>query len=228
MQAIHVKVPGPCQALQLVEIPLPIPRDNEVRVKAHFIGISSADILIRKGVYSWMPALPAIPGNEMVGVIDAIGSKVKQDLNGQVVLVSSRELDFRGGCYAQAICVPAASVFVLPKSINPIDAICLPNYQLAGAILYHSGIRLPKSLVIYGAAGGVGFAISQLAKADGVQVISIVSSEEKKTFVKNSGIQFVLNRTQDDLRQKVIEITGGTGVDLVCAMGGDESGSDAA
>ncbi len=222
MQAIQVKVPGPCQALKLVEIPLPIPRDDEVRVKAQFIGISSADILIRKGVYSWMPALPAIPGNEMVGVIDAIGSKVTQDLHGQVVLVSSRELDFRGGCYAQAICVPAASVFVLPKSINPIDAICLPNYQLAGAILHHSGISLPKSLVIYGAAGGVGFAISQLAKADGMEVISIVSSEKKKTFVKNSGIEFVLNRTQDDVRQKVMEITGGIGVDLVCAMGGDD------
>ena len=222
MQAIQVKVPGACEALQLVEIPLPIPRDNEVRVKAQFIGISSADILIRKGVYSWMPALPAIPGNEMVGVIDAVGSKVNPDFHGQVVLVSSRELDFRGGCYAQAICVPAASVFVLPKSINPIDAICLPNYQLAGAILYHSGIRPPKSLVIYGAAGGVGFAISQLAMADGMQAISIVSSEEKKTFVKNSGIQFVLNRTQDDVRQEVMEITHGTGVDLVCAMGGDD------
>ena len=222
MQAIQVKVPGDCQALQLVEIPLPIPRDNEVRVKAQFIGISSADILIRKGTYGWMPALPAIPGNEMVGVIDAIGSKVNQDLHGQVVLVSSRDLDFRGGCYAQAICVPAASVFVLPKSINPIDAICLPNYQLAGAILHHSGIHRPKSLVVYGAAGGVGFAISQLAMADGMQVISIVSSEEKKAFVKDSGIQFVLNRTQDDLRKEVMEITGGVGVDLVCAMGGDE------
>ena len=85
MQAIQVKVPGGCQALEVVEIPLPIPRNNEVRVKAQFIGISSADILIRKGIYSWMPALPAIPGNEMVGVIDAIGSKVNPDFYGQVV-----------------------------------------------------------------------------------------------------------------------------------------------
>ena len=222
MQAIQVKVPGGCQALEVVEIPLPIPRNNEVRVKAQFIGISSADILIRKGIYSWMPALPAIPGNEMVGVIDAIGSKVNPDFYGQVVLVSSRELDFRGGCYAQAICVPATSVFALPKSINPIDAVCLPNYQLAGAMLYHSGIRLPKSVAIYGAAGGVGFAITQLAMANGMQVISIVSSEEKKVFVKNSGVRFVLNRNQDDLVKEVMQITDGQGVDLVCAMGGKD------
>jgi NADPH:quinone reductase len=222
MQAIQVKVPGDCQALEVVEIPLPKPRDHEVRVKAQFIGISSADILIRKGIYSWMPALPAIPGNEMVGVIDAIGSKVNPDFHGQVVLVSSRELDFRGGCYAQAICVSAASVFILPKSINPIDAVCLPNYQLAGAMLYHSGIRPPKSVVIYGAAGGVGFAISQLAMADGIQAISIVSSDEKKDFVKKSGIQFVLNRNQDDLVKEVMEITDGQGVDLVCAMAGKD------
>ena len=132
MQAIQVKIPGGPQALEVVAIPLPTPAEYEVRVKAHFIGISSADMLIRKGTYGWMPPLPAIPGNEMVGEIDAIGSKVHPDLLGQVVLVSSRELDFRGGCYAQAICVPAQSVFTLPKTVKPVDVVCLPNYQLAG------------------------------------------------------------------------------------------------
>ena len=222
MQAIQVKVPGTSGALEVVDIPLPIPRENEVRVKAKFIGISSADILIRKGVYSWMPPLPAIPGNEMVGVVDAIGSKVDQDLYGQLVLVSSRELDFRGGCYAEAICVPATSLFLLPKKINPIDAVFLPNYQLAGAILYHSGVNSPKSVAVYGAAGGVGFGISQLALADGIQTISIVSSEEKKSFLKKAAIPHVLNRNKDHLLQEIMEITHGKGVDLVCAMGGDD------
>lgn len=220
MKAIQVKIPGGPQALEVVTIPLPAPAEYEVRVKAHFIGISSADMLIRKGTYGWMPPLPAIPGNEMVGEIEAIGSKVHPDLLGQVVLVSSRELDFRGGCYAQAICVPAQSVFTLPKTVKPVDAVCLPNYQLAGAILYHSGVRLPRSVLVFGAAGGVGLAISQLAQADGIQTISVVSSMEKRSFVEEAGIEHVLIRNQDHLIHEVMKITQSQGVDLVCAMGG--------
>jgi NADPH2:quinone reductase len=177
-------------------------------------------MLVRKGVYNWMPPLPAIPGNEMAGIADVLGQNVTGVNVGQRVLVSSRELAFRGGCYAQAICVPAAALFLLADAIAPKDAVSLPNFQLAGALLYESGVRKPCSIVAYGASGGVGMALLQLAKCDGIAPIGIVSSAEKRAFVERAGIEHVLIRGKDDLRERILALTGGRGVDVVYAMGG--------
>jgi NADPH2:quinone reductase len=136
------------------------------------------------------------------------------------VLVSSRELPFRGGCYAQAICVPAEALFPLPEAIAPNDAVSLPNYQLAGALLYESGVRKPRSIVAYGASGGAGMALLQLAKCDGIAGIGIVSTEAKREFARRAGIASVLIRGKDDLRERVMALTGGGGVDVVYAMAG--------
>jgi NADPH2:quinone reductase len=220
MNVIQMQKGGGPEVLELAEKPLPEPAASEVRVRAEAIGISSADMLVRKGIYSWMPPLPAIPGNEMAGIVDALGRDVTDVRVGQRVLVSSRELSFRGGCYAQAICVPAASLFLLPQTIAPNDAVCLPNYQLAGALLYESGVRKPRSIVAYGASGGVGMALLQLAKADGIATIGIVSTEEKRAFVQRAGIEHVLIRGKDDLRERVMALTGNRGVDVVYAMAG--------
>jgi NADPH2:quinone reductase len=177
-------------------------------------------MLVRKGTYNWMPPLPAIPGNEMAGVVDALGPGASGTRPGQPVLVSSRELPFRGGCYAEAICVPAASLFPLLSAIAPNDAVSLPNYQLAGALLYESGVRKPRSIVAYGASGGVGMALLQLAACDGIAAIGIVSTEEKRAFARRAGIENVLIRGKDDLPERVMALTGGRGVDVVYAMAG--------
>jgi NADPH2:quinone reductase len=156
----------------------------------------------------------------MAGTVDALGRGVNSVRIGQRVLVSSRELPFRGGCYAQAICIPAESVFPLPDAIAPNDAVSLPNYQLAGALLYESGVRKPRSIAVYGASGGVGTALLQLAKCDGIAGIGFVSTEEKRAFARQAGIASVLIRGKDDLRERVMALTGGHGVDVVYAMGG--------
>lgn len=220
MKVIQMQKPGGPDVLEVVEKPLPEPAAGEVRVRAQAIGISSADMLVRKGVYNWMPPLPATPGNEMAGTVDALGRGVSGVRIGQRVLVSSRELPFRGGCYAQAICVPAEAVFPLPEAIAPNDAVSLPNYQLAGALLYESGVRKPRSIAVYGASGGVGTAILQLAKCDGIAGIGFVSTEEKRAFARQAGIESVLIRGKDDLRERIMNLTGGRGVDVVYAMGG--------
>lgn len=220
MIVIQMRKPGGPEVLEVAERPLPEPAAGEARVRAQAIGISSADMLVRKGTYNWMPPLPAIPGNEMAGTVDALGAGVTGVRVGQRVLVSSRELPFRGGCYAQAICVPAAALFPLPESIAPNDAVSLPNYQLAGALLYHSGVARPRSVIAYGASGGVGMAILQLAKCDGIEAIGVVSTEEKRAFVRRAGIEHVLIRGTDDLRERVMALTGHRGVDVVYALGG--------
>src|SRR5215210_998529 len=98
MKAIQVKVPGGPEALELVDIPVPALREGQVLVRAHAIGVGKPDVLIRNGTYRWMPPLPAIPGGEMVGHIDAIAPDVSGLKIGQPVLVSSRDLPVRGGC----------------------------------------------------------------------------------------------------------------------------------
>ncbi|HEV7803049.1 MAG TPA: zinc-dependent alcohol dehydrogenase family protein [Burkholderiales bacterium] len=222
MKVIQLSVPGGPEVLRLVECALPEPAANEVRVRAQAIGISSADILVRNGTYKWMPPLPAVPGNELVGVIDAKGAEVSGLQLGQKVLVSSRELPQRGGCYAQAICVPAAALYLLPDSIAPHDAVSLPNYQLAGALLYDSGVRKPETIVVYGASGGVGSALIQLARSDGIRAIGIVSSEKKRAFARAAGAEDVLIRGEDNVRDEVMALTGARGVDVVYAMAGKD------
>jgi NADPH2:quinone reductase len=220
MKVVEMRAPGGPEVLEVAEKPLPEPAAGEVRVRALAIGVSSADMLVRKGVYNWMPPLPATPGNEMAGTVEALWSGVNGVRVGQSVLVSSRELPFRGGCYAEAICVPADALFPLPAAIAPNDAVSLPNYQLAGALLYESGVRKPRSIVVYGASGGVGTALLQLASCDGIAGIGIVSTEEKRAFAKRAGIEHVLIRGKDDLFEGVMGLTGGSGVDVVYAMGG--------
>jgi NADPH2:quinone reductase len=220
MKLIQMQKPGGPEVLEVAEKPLPEPAAGEVRVRARAIGISAADTLVRKGVYNWMPPLPATPGNEMAGTVDALGPGVSGVRAGQAVLVSSRELPFRGGCYAEAICVPAAALFRLPESIAPNDAVSLANYQLSGALLYHSGVTKPRSIVAYGASGGVGSALLQLAKCDGMQAIGIVSAEDKRAYARRAGIEHVLIRGKEDLPGRVKALTGGRGVDVVYAMAG--------
>jgi NADPH2:quinone reductase len=139
---------------------------------------------------------------------------------GKKVLVSSRELPRRGGCYAQAICVPAAAVYRLPDAVSPQDAVTLPNHQLAAAMLYESGIRTPASILIHGAAGGVATAVIQRALADGIEVIGTVSSEEKRAFARAAGAPHVILRGEGNVRDEVMALTAGRGVDVVFAMAG--------
>ena len=107
MKAIQVQVPGGPDSLLLVDLPDPLPGPGQVRVKAHAIRVGRPDVLIRQGTYKWMPPLPAVPGAELAGVVDAIGEGVTQWQLGDRVLVSARELAQRGGCYAEAIHVGA-------------------------------------------------------------------------------------------------------------------------
>lgn len=220
MKVIQIDTPGGPEILHAVERPLPQPADREIRVRALAIGVGSADTLIRNGTYQWMPPLPAVPGNEMAGVVDALGSQVTGYATGQQVLVSSRELPQRGGCYAEAICVPASALYALPTTISPHDAVTLPNYQLAGALLYESGVRPPTSILIHGGAGGVATALIQLCRADGILPIATVSTEEKRAFARAAGAPHVIHRGTQDVREEVMALTAGRGVDVVYAIAG--------
>jgi NADPH2:quinone reductase len=215
MKVVHLRQTGGPEVLEYTNVPLPEPGPQEVRVRAHAIGVGKPDVLIRQGSYKWMPPLPAVPGNELAGVVEAVGSGVSSALMGTRVLVSSRELAQRGGCYAEAVCVPASAVYALPDAVSFDDAVSMPNVQLAGALLYESGARPPKSVVVHGAAGGVAGALIQLAQADGLLAIGTVSGADKFDFAQACGAHHLINRAKQNVQDAVLALTNGRGVDMV-------------
>ncbi|WP_395703048.1 zinc-binding dehydrogenase [Aquabacterium sp.] len=215
MKAIVIRQPGGLDALELAELPRPEPGPGQVRVKAVAIGVGRPDALMRSGRYKWMPPLPAIPGNEIAGVVEALGPDTGGVAVGDRVLLSSRELPQRGGGYAEYALAPAAALYALPPAITFDDAVSLPNFQLAQALLFGCGSAVPpRSVLLTAAAGGVASAMVQLARAHGLQVIATASSAAKRAFVRDNGADLVLDPAASTLAEQVREATAGRGVDL--------------
>src|SRR3954452_5781639 len=216
MKAVLVHRPGGPEALQYQDVPTPQLGDNDVLIRAETFGVGQPDKLIRSGVYKWMPPLPANPGNDVAGRIEAVGRRVSGISIGQKVLLSARDLAQRGGCYAELVAAPADAIHLLPEQVDLEAAVCLTNYQVAWALLNECGAaRPPKSVLVIGAAGGVGSALVQLAKLAGMTVIGTVSSEEKAAFARAMGADGIIYYRSEDVVARVRELTGGRGVDLV-------------
>lgn len=217
MQVVRVHQPGGPEALCIEQVPLPLPGPGEVRVQSLAIGVGRPDVLIRQGTYKWMPPLPAIPGAELAGVIDAVGEQVTSRQVGQRVLVSSRDLAQRGGCYVQSIVVPADAPYVLPDAIAFNDAVSLPNLQLALALMQAASpghTPNPGSVLITGAAGGVATMLSQVARHNGFKTIGTARSEDKRNFALANGFDVVLDANPMTLVDQVMSATGNAGVHL--------------
>lgn len=226
MLAIQVFVPGGPDALTLVDLPEPMPTAGQVRVRAQAIGVGRPDVLIRNGTYKWMPPLPAVPGAEMAGVIDAVGPGVTRWREGDRVLVSARELTERGGCYAQALLVPQDAPFGLPAELDPNTAINAPNLQLAHALFLASAAAQAQSVLITGAAGGVATMLAQLARHKGLSVYGAVRSQAKRAFALAHGFDEVFNTASNGLPDSVRSATNGRGVDLAFDPIGGQSLTD--
>jgi NADPH2:quinone reductase len=216
LKVVLLRAPGGPEVLEVCEAPIPEPGENEVLIEAEAFGVGQPDVLIRKGIYMWMPPLPANPGNDLAGRIAGVGRGVSGIGLGQKVLLSARDLARRGGCYAEYVAVPAEAVHVLPENVDLEQAVALANYQVAHALLHETaGPRVPGSVLVVGAAGGVGSALVQLAKLAGMTVIGTVSGPEKAEFARAMGADYIVNYRQRPGPEAVLELTGGQGVDLV-------------
>jgi NADPH2:quinone reductase len=216
VRTVVVRTPGGPDALETIERPLPSPTPGQIRIRTRAMGVSRPDVLIRKGIYSWMPPLPASPGNELTGIVDAVGAGVERLRVGQAVLLSARDLPVRGGCYTEAICVPANAVYPLPDGADLDKAVVLPTYLVAYAMLHDMDARHgAQSVFISGAAGGIGGALVELCNGLGLVVIGSVGSDEKGAHALSLGASRVVNYRTERLVARVMEITGGRGVDLV-------------
>jgi len=216
MRAIRLERPGGPEALEYVDVPTPKPGPGEVLVKAHAIGVCWPEVLVRRGTYAWMPPLPAIPGIEMSGVVAEIGPGVSGLSLGQPVYVSARELPHRAGCYAEYIVVGEHVPYVIPPGVDLDLAATLANYQVAYHLL-HSAPRgfQYESVLVQTAAGGVGSAAVQLARAAGKRVIAVAGSDEKCKFALEQGAAVAINYRDGAVKARVAAATDGVGVDLI-------------
>jgi NADPH2:quinone reductase len=221
MKLVQFKTPGAASVLEIVEVPKPEPKPGEVLVRAVAIGVGMPDIMIRRGIYNWMPPLPGTPGTEMSGFVETVGPGVTHFHHGQRVVVSARDRPHRGGCYAEYNATPESSVYALPDGADMDQAAALANYQVAYHLLYDCvAVKPGQWVLIQGAAGGTGSALVDLARHAGLRSIGTASGSKKLDFIRALGVERAIDRQRDDIAAAVAEATGGRGVDVIMDFAG--------
>lgn len=229
MKALLSTAPGGPETLTLEEIPEPVPGKGEVLVKVAACAINFPDTLMIRDLYQTKPPRPFAPGSEVAGVIAAIGDGVEGWNVGDRVIA----LTIWGGLQEKVV-VPPRSLFALPDSL-PMTGACtlLMTYAtVIHGLTDRARIAPGETLLVLGAAGGVGMAAVELGKALGARVIAAVSSEDKAVAVRGAGADEVvvyprapLDKDQSKaLAEQFKQACGPNGADVVCdIIGGDYS-----
>ncbi|HEX7775103.1 MAG TPA: NADPH:quinone oxidoreductase family protein [Parvibaculum sp.] len=219
------KLGGP-EVLVYEDIPDPTPKEGEVLIKIDACGMNFADVMRRRGdPYPQPSPTPFILGVEVAGTVAALGKGVTSIEVGTPVLATPGD-----GGYAQYICVPAAAVIPLPAGVDPVVAAALVAHGLTAALALREAAKLKEgeSVLIEAAAGGVGSFLVQLAKLYGAgKVIAAASSPEKRAAAERLGADASVDYTQPGWAEKVRELTGGRGVDVVIEMAGGDIAAQA-
>ncbi|MEU6380083.1 zinc-binding dehydrogenase [Streptomyces sp. NPDC046909] len=216
MRAVEIKAYGGPEVLQVVDVDVPEPGPGQVSVDVAYAGINFADLKARETGYR-VPSLPFRPGLEVSGRVRALGAGVTGLTVGQEVAALSA-----GGAYAEVVVTDAATVFPVPSGVGLRTAATLPTVLPTSYALVHSVGRLQpgETVLVQGAAGGIGTVAGQLAKAAGATVLGVVSSAGKAGFAKEHGAYdevFV-----GDFEKAVRDATDGRGADLALdPVGGD-------
>jgi NADPH2:quinone reductase len=216
MRAVQiVTLDGPA-AVRVVDLPDPEPTEDQVLVEVHAAGVTFPEVLQSRGLYQYKPELPFVPGAEVAGV-------VRSAPDGCGVQTGDRVAAFPGiGGYAELAVAMPHQVFRLPDGVSFAAGAALPmNYLTVHLGLVRRGrLQAGETVLVHGAAGGIGTAATQLAKALGARVIGVVSTPEKAGLARKAGADDVVLAA--DFRGAVQELTGGRGVDVVVdPVGGD-------
>jgi NADPH2:quinone reductase len=218
MKAVLCRAFGPVDSLTLEEVPDPEPVAGQVLIGVRACGINFPDTLIVQGKYQFKPPFPFSPGGEVAGVVEAIGSGVSD------VKVGDRVVAIGGsGGMAEKFVTDAAQIIPMPARVEFATAACLPTAYgtTLHALRDRAQLRDGESLLVLGAAGGVGLAALQIGKRMGARVIAAASGPEKLAFCKENGADEVIDYSQEDVKERVKALTGGAGVNVVYdAVGG--------
>ena len=218
MKAIVCRQFGPPETLAIEDLPSPQAAAGEVVVSVKAASLNFPDTLIIQDKYQIKPPLPFTPGSEMAGVVKEVGEGVTRLKPGERVL---GVIGF--GAFAQECVAPEARLVAIPSGMDfDIAAAFLLTYGTAHHALCHRArSRSGESLLVLGAAGGVGLAAVEIGKVLGLRVIACASSDEKLTVCREHGADETINYGREDMRARIKEITAGNGVDLIYdAVGG--------
>ncbi len=191
------------------------PGDGEVKVAVAARGLSFTDLLMSKGAYQVKPPLPFVIGGEGAGVVSAVGRSVENVRVGDRVLVPA-------GCVEQVL-VDASRITPIPSGVA-LDAAASfrSNYATAIYALQRGRLRQGETLLVHGAAGGVGLATVDVGKLMGATVIATAGSDDKLAVVRQMGADHVINYRSDGFRERVKELTDNRGADVIFdPVGGD-------
>lgn len=211
MRQVWVTRAGPPEVLAVREAPDPSPGPGEVRIRVAAAGVNFADIMMRLGFYSDAPPLPAVPGYEVAGVVDAVGPGVESPRTGEAVLAFCRF-----GGYSDTLCVPRQFAYPCPAGTPPTVAAALPvNYLTAYQMLVvMAGVKPGDTVVVHGAAGGVGLAALELCRLHGARVIGS-ASPGKHAFLRERGVDVCFDSRAPVFADLVRRATGGHGAEIV-------------
>ncbi|MDF2464455.1 MAG: NADPH:quinone oxidoreductase family protein [Ramlibacter sp.] len=219
MHAWLCENPTGVDALQWKELPTPAPKTGEVLIEIKAASLNFPDLLIVQNKYQMKPALPFVPGSEYAGIVAAVGEGVTQLKVGQSVAC----LSGTGGFGTHTI-APAALCMPLPPGFPHVDAAA---FIMIYATSYHAlvdraQLKAGETVLVLGAAGGVGTSAIQIAKGMGARVIAAASTDEKCDLCKSIGADATINYTRQDLREAVKDLTGGKGPEVIYdPVGGD-------
>ncbi|OEC47452.1 NADPH:quinone oxidoreductase [Pseudomonas sp. 1D4] len=219
MKAVLCKAFGPAETLVLEEVSSPEPKKNEVLIDVHAAGVNFPDTLIIEGKYQFKPPFPFSPGGEAAGTVAAVGEKITHLKPGDRVMALTG-----WGSFAEQVAVPGYNVMPIPKGIdfNSAAAFGMTYGTSMHALKQRANLQPGETLLVLGASGGVGLAAVEIGKAMGARVIAAASSDEKLDVAKAAGADLLINYSTNSLKEKVKELTGGQGADVIYdPVGGD-------
>ena len=219
MHAWLCENPVGVEALQWKELPTPVPKAGEVLIAIKAASLNFPDLLTVQNKYQFKPPLPFVPGSEYAGVIEAVGEGVKHLKVGDPVAAIGSS-----GGFGTHACVAAAGVMPLPPgfAFDDASAFVMTYATTHHALIDRAQLKAGETLLVLGAAGGVGTAAIQIGKVLGARVIAAASSDEKCDFCKSLGADATINYGSGNIRDELKKLTDGKGPDVVYdPVGGD-------
>jgi NADPH:quinone reductase len=212
MKALLCTQFGPPDLLELRDVPSPVPSANQVVVSVKAASVNFPDVLMIENKYQFKPPLPFSPGNEFAGVVKEVGAGVTHVTAGDRVMAYTTY-----GAFAEEVALGAERVLPMPAGMDfSAAAALLVTYGTMDHALRDRGaVRPENTVLVLGAAGGIGIASIEIAKAIGARVIACASTDEKLRACREHGADDVINYASEDLRERIKALTAGRGPDVI-------------
>jgi NADPH2:quinone reductase len=219
VKAIRFHQHGGPEVLQLDDVDDPKPGTGQVLVRVYAAGVNPTDATGRRGGGAQAATFPATLGRDAAGVVEGIGSGIKNVKSGDKVIVRVSNAG-----YSELLLAKEEDIYPVPDGVGPIDAASIGiTYSTAwDAVVNKADVQAGQTVLVQGASGGVGIAAVQIAKAMGAKVIGNASTDEKRAWVLAQGADHAVDYTQEDWPTQVKELSGGNGVNaIIDGVGGD-------